>query len=32
MNNPEALSHDIQIKTAYKYNNRTNIPWSIKEY
>lgn len=32
MNNPESPFRSIDVSTMYRYSQRTNIPWTIKEY
>ena len=32
MENPESACHTIDVATMYHYQNRTNIPWTEKEY
>ena len=32
MDNPETTYNTIDPSTMYKYDNHTNIPWTIKQY
>jgi hypothetical protein len=32
MNNPESSYHTLDPSTIYKYDNHTNIPWTLPQY